>query len=409
MKRSLREGFTTGTAATAAAMAATRTALGDEVSFVRVPLPPFDSVQYASPMEECSGVKEGREELIRPFGPYIEGGMRFWDIVPAFCRKLKPGLALSGVIKDGGDDPDATNGLMIEVLILLKPHWKNGEVVIKGGCGVGVVTLPGLSVPIGYAAINPVPMLQIRRGIAMELSRSAWRGGVSARIIVPEGKSRARHTLNPRLGILGGISILGTQGIVRPYSHDAWQATILQGLSVAQNLGFQFVALSTGRRTERLLMSQFSCWPAQCFIQAADHMQFSVERAIEFGFRHIVIGLFFGKLVKLAQGIGHTHAHAAPMSMEALSSMLAELGLESELVVEVGKANTALHVLQIMERSLKSKEIIEALCCMVLRNIEAWAAARMPFGSRDVHVTVFLFSSEEKLLVRVDNVGLGKE
>lgn len=402
-KNSLREGFTTGTAATAAAMAATRSALGrDGAVFVRVPLPPFKTGGQGGD----SGNSD-TEKSMRPFGPYVAGGERFWDIVPAFRRKLKrPGTAIAGVIKDGGDDPDATNGLMIEALVTLMPDWEPGTLVVKGGRGVGVATLPGLPVSVGEAAINPVPMSQIRRGIALELERSGWRGGALARIIVPGGEARAGNTLNPRLGILGGISILGTQGVVRPYSHDAWLATIDQGFRIAQNLGLDSVALSTGRRTERLLMDEFPEWPEQCFIQAADHMRFSVETAAELGFRRIVIGLFFGKLVKLAQGIGHTHAHAAPMRMEALGTLLAEMGLEPHLANEIGSANTALHALRIMERSAKRDEILKALCQRVLRNVKAWAEGKKTPGSGGFYLTIRLFSPEEQPLARADgNIG----
>ena len=405
-KESLREGYTTGTAATAAAMAATRLLLGREnFSFVRVPLPPFAVFDDGAAVQ-C---EESAQTPMRPFGPHSEGCMRFWDIVPAFCKKLgRPGMAMAGVIKDGGDDPDATNGLMIEALVILMPDWGKGEIVVKGGRGVGVATLPGLPIPVGSAAINPAPMAQIRRGIAMELAAGKWPGGVLTRIIVPGGEARARHTLNPRLGILGGISILGTQGVVRPYSHDAWQATILQGLRVARSLGFDMTALSTGRRTERLQMATFPAWPAQCFIQVADHMRFSVEAAVGLGFRRIAAGFFFGKLVKLAQGVGHTHAHAAPLCMTALGNMLAVLGLEPHLAAEARTANTALHVLRIMERSAKYTHILDALCRMALKHVAAWAAAASePCKATGVHVTIRLFSPEERLLAQADSMEQG--
>lgn len=399
MKKSvLREGFTTGTAATAAAMAATRLALGQDAPFVRVPLPPFET-------EACttSGIQESL--AMHPPGQYWLGTERFWDLAPAFCRKLKgAGMAIAGVIKDSGDDPDATNGLMIKAMVTLRPEWEKGTIVVKAGLGVGVATLPGLPVSVGSAAINPVPMSQIRRGVAFEFETAAWQGGGEVRIIVPGGVARAGKTLNPRLGIVGGISILGTQGVVRPYSHEAWLATIDQGLRVAWNLGLKSVGLSTGRRSERLLMREFPEWPEQCFIQAADHMRFSVKTAAKLGFRRIVIGLFFGKLVKLAQGIGHTHAHAAPMRMKDLGILLAQSGLEPELAREASQANTALHVLQIMERSVRRKAILEALCRMALRNVVSWASESMPPTSGGVHVTVRLFSPEEHEMASADSI-----
>jgi len=208
-----------------------------------------------------------------------------------------------------------------------------GSIIIKGGPGVGRVTLPGLPVPVGQAAVNPVPRQQITLALqAWERQRGNVPNGAQAGtqeghtaltvfVSVPEGAQLAQKTFNPRLGIEGGISILGTQGTVRPFSHAAWKATIEQGLSVAAATGCRSICLTTGRRSERLLMERNPLLPARCFVQVADFAKFSLHAAGLLGFERIVWGCFFGKLVKLAQGHAYTHAQNATLDMQALAQM----------------------------------------------------------------------------------------
>lgn len=367
--RPLREGFTTGTAAAGAALAAlTLLCEGRAPQKVRVPLPPFAPPPH------------GQKALFAGCCPST------WRLLPVACCAPGPapepanrhenpeaasalpgarganGLqaAHASIRKDGGDDPDATSGALITATVFfrgvdfttgsegsaarhepgpLRPFARGAEpaymperpdfVRIEGGPGVGRVTLPGLPVPVGKAAINPVPQEQIRFALGLYAARRAPLRCPPLLVVVsvPEGREIARRTFNPRLGIVGGISILGTQGTVRPFSHAAWRATIEQGLSVALATGCQTVCLTTGRRSEKLLMARYPRLAPQSFVQAADFARFSLHAAGSLPFPRILWGCFFGKLVKLAQGHAYTHARDAELDMAALAELCGRQGL----------------------------------------------------------------------------------
>ena len=163
---------------------------------------------------------------------------------------------------------------------------------------------------------------------------------------MPRGADIARHTFNPRLGIVGGISILGTQGTVRPYSHAAWRATIEQGLRVALATGCRTVCLSTGRRSEKLLMARYPDLAPQCFVQAADFAEFSLREAGSLPFERLVWGCFFGKLAKLAQGHAYTHARDADLDMAALAELCRKAG--AACAPAVAACVTAAHALELL-------------------------------------------------------------
>jgi len=274
----LREGFTTGSAAAAAARAATLFALSGVVpQTVDIPLPP---------------PHQGARLTI------------------AIADAADDGLGVrAGVVKDGGDDPDATHGARIEAHVTLDPAFSGvgPHVLIGGGRGVGTVTLPGLPVAVGQAAINPGPLAQIRQSV-LEVLPEDFKGIALVFIEAPEGEAIARHTLNPRLGITGGISILGTGGIVRPYSHGAWAECVRRSLDVARAAGHACTVLTTGRRSERFFQERFPFTPDVCLAQAADFFAQSMQDAARRGFTCVVWAVFFGKLVKQAQGFASTHA-----------------------------------------------------------------------------------------------------
>ncbi|MBD5416617.1 MAG: cobalt-precorrin-5B (C(1))-methyltransferase [Desulfovibrio sp.] len=331
--RPLREGFTTGTAATAAALAALSLLLqGSAPVSVPTPLPPIAEGPRAwldVPVLACAP------------GPAPELAGQ-----PQLCPAGAP-AAYARVRKDGGDDPDATNGALITASVVLQPEAPAPRIRIEGGPGVGRVTLPGLPVPVGEAAINPGPQAQLRYALTHALSQLAGEGpALTVVISVPGGEELARHTLNPRLGIQGGISILGTQGTVRPYSHTAWRATVAQGLSVARATGCRTVCLSTGRRSEVLLMHRYPELPEQAFIQAADFARFSLAEAGRLPLERLVWGCFFGKLAKLAQGLEYTHAREAPLDMGALAALCAEAG--AACAPQVARCVTAAHALELL-------------------------------------------------------------
>ena len=316
----LREGFTTGSAAAAAARAATLYALFGEVpQAVDIPLPP--------PHPSDSG------RLTIPI---------------ASVRNDELGVRAT-VIKDAGDDPDATHGARIEAHVTLDPAFSGvgPHVLIGGGKGVGRVTLPGLSVPVGRAAINPGPEAQIRAAV-LEVLPDYFKGIALVVIETPDGEEIARHTLNQRLGITGGISILGTGGIVRPYSHEAWARCIDAAQDVARAAGQASVVLTTGRRSERLFQERYPATPEVCLIQAADFFAHALKAAAARGFTDVVWAVFPGKLVKQAQGFANTHARAAELDLAQLADLARQAGADEVTIAAVAGANTAAQALALV-------------------------------------------------------------
>ena len=374
-ERPLREGFTTGTAATAAALAALALLqAGSAPASVRTPLPPI-----------------------------MEGRPRAWlDVPVALCapgpapelagQSLPDGLpyAHARVRKDGGDDPDATTGALITASVFLRKDAPQPGIRLEGGPGVGRITLPGLPVPVGEPAINPGPQTQLRFALENALAARPDEAPCALTVIlsVPGGAELARHTLNPRLGIVGGISILGTQGTVRPYSHAAWRATVAQGLSVAQATGCRTFCLSTGRRSEVLLMRRYPDLPPQAFIQAADFARFALAAAGELAPDRLVWGCFFGKLAKLAQGLEYTHAREAPLDMEALAVLCAGAG--AACAPAIARCVTAAHALELLLEDPAGPAAIAAV------GAKAQATARS-FAGRPVSIHLFHIDGRELL------------
>lgn len=291
------------------------------------------------------------------------------------------------VVKDGGDDPDATHGAEIQAvarLFALKPATRSAEqgarpvsVRIEGGTGVGRVTLPGLPVAVGHAAINPAPLAQIERGI-LEALPASFTGEVHVVVEVPEGEKRAKKTMNPRLGIVGGISILGTSGIVRPYSHDSWRATITQGLDVALAQGLCRATLTTGRRSERLYLLDHPEVPEHGCVQAADFFAFSMREAARRGFRHVDWAVFFGKLVKQAQGLDYTHARDNAVDFHLLARRAQQAGADPAAVAAIGQAVTARHVLELLGEGEVRQRLVADLAGRAAANALHFARRAVP-------------------------------
>lgn len=407
MAGALREGFTTGSAATGAALAALRLLReGAAPAEVRVPLPPFDA-----PASHATQPPQPRAWLrLTPSGcalgaapelaaAWSNGASGLADPPPANIIRM----AHADIIKDGGDDPDATSGARITATVVESAPAGEAEedaIIIRGGPGVGRVTLPGLPVPVGEAAVNPVPRRQIALALTALLHAYAQGSGpgivpapspitrFTVYVSVPDGARLARKTFNPRLGIEGGISILGTQGTVRPYSHDAWKATIAQGLAVAAATGCDRVCLTTGRRSERLLMERYPALPARCFVQVADFAEFSLRAAGAENFSGIVWGCFFGKLVKLAQGHPYTHAGHATLDMRHLASMAAQTG--AACAAEVARCITAAQALELLLADRAGPQTIA---------LTARRAARVAQDFAGRPVTLHLFHTDGRELL----------
>ena len=244
-------------------------------------------------------------------------------------------------IKDAGDDPDATNGARLTVEVERLPGAA-GQIVLRGGPGVGVVTKSGLGLEVGGPAINPVPRRNIGDNVRAAGSPILEAGdGIAVTISVPGGDEMAKKTLNARLGILGGISILGTTGIVRPYSTAAFRASVVQAVDVAANQGQTSVVFTTGGRTEKCAMRCFPQLDEACFVQMGDFVKAAFQTAVKQQMRHIVVGAMVGKLTKIAQGLSVTHAWREEVDRELIASAAAEVGAPPDLVAEIRAAQTA--------------------------------------------------------------------
>jgi cobalt-precorrin-5B (C1)-methyltransferase len=316
-KKSLRTGYTTGTCAAAATKAALTTLVnGEKLAKVNVSLPKDKHIVI--------------------------------DI--AWIRYENEKSVTAAVIKDGGDDPDVTNGAEIWSTVSLSET--SNKIIINGGKGVGRVTKPGLGLEIGKAAINPTPLKMISHAIDEIFGQQQKnRYGLSILISVPEGEEIAKKTDNPRLGIIGGISILGTTGIVIPYSTASFAASIRQSIDVSKAMGTDSVILTTGGRSEDFARDIFGNSIADhAYIQIGDFVGFSIKQcAIKKIKKAYVIG-FIGKLTKMAMGVKQTHVKGSHVDMNFVAKLAIRCGANNELVKKIMVANTARHVGELVDQ-----------------------------------------------------------
>lgn len=250
------------------------------------------------------------------------------------------------VIKDAGDDPDVTNGCEVWAHVLL-PSGRGAAdgVAISGGVGIGRVTKPGLAVPVGGWAINPVPQTMITSAV-----RAVYpQGSVQVEISIPDGVLRAQRTLNARLGILGGLSILGTTGIVKPISHQAWTDTLDAALDVACACAQQTVVLSTGRTSEMVVQGTLGAagrmLGEEAFIMMGDHVGYALRACASRKIPRIILAGQFAKLVKIACRHEQTHVSASRLDLQEVASWLREGGFSPGSIALAARANTARHLL----------------------------------------------------------------
>ncbi len=288
----LHSGLTTGTCATAATVAATINLLKNETP------------------EEVP--------VLLPNGETIHVAVGYGDGY-AYC------------IKDAGDDPDVTDGL--EIRVSVKPiaadtptRSRSGSFEILGGEGVGVFTLPGFDYPPGSPAINKAPREMIRQNLAEITSDS-----LSITISVPEGETIAKRTFNPRLGIEGGISIIGVSGIVKPFSEEAFIDSIRKCMTIAKASGSSRVVINSGGKSERFVKALYPNLPQQAFVEYGNYIGETLKIAHELGIREVTLGVMLGKAVKLAAGHLDTHSRKATMDKAFISEMLHEAGCQADL------------------------------------------------------------------------------
>ncbi len=256
-----------------------------------------------------------------------------------YGQKFNIDAASCFVIKDAGDDPDVTNGCEIHATVSrVREPDTAGSITIEGGKGIGRVTKPGLAVPAGEWAINPVPRQMIETAIRMVLSSS---DSTHVRISIPDGEERAKKTLNARLGIIGGLSILGTTGIVRPISAKAWTDTLDAALDVAKACGCENVVLSTGRTSELSAQRKLAALPEEAFIMMGDHIAYALRACLQRGFHQPMIACQFAKLLKIACGHKNTHAAASELDLAQLLEWGREDALPKPVLDVISTANTA--------------------------------------------------------------------
>ncbi len=259
---------------------------------------------------------------------------------------LGGGQATAAVIKDAGDDPDVTHGALIRVSV--RRGDPGSAVMFIAGEGVGVVTRPGLPVPVGEPAINPAPRRLIRELVAAVARDQGDAGDLEVTIAVPGGEILAQRTANGRLGIVGGLSILGTTGVVIPYSCASWIHAIHRGIDVARAAGLSHVAAATGSTSERAVQALYGL-PEFALIDMGDFVGGMLKYLRRHPIARITLAGGFAKLAKLAAGHLDLHSSRSTVDLPALAELLAERGAAGELVADAKDAESANRVLQLAQ------------------------------------------------------------
>jgi cobalt-precorrin-5B (C1)-methyltransferase len=278
---------------------------------------------------------------------------------PSFAlahQKRAGDTATAGIIKDAGDDPDVTHGALI--LASVRALGPNAGVRFKAGRGVGTVTKPGLPIAPGEPAINPVPRRMMTEVVQAIAARLGGRPDLEVTISIPQGAEMARHTWNPRLGILGGLSILGTTGIVHPFSCSAWIASIHRGIDVARASHLDHVAGCTGSTSEDGVKKLYDL-PDFAFIDMGDFVGGMLKYLRDHPLPRLTIGGGFAKLAKLAAGAMDLHSGRSQLDRDVLAGWLAELGADPAMIEKARSANTGSEILEEAQaRGLKLGDLV---------------------------------------------------
>ncbi len=319
----MRYGFTTGSCAAAAAKAAAYMLLmGKEKTDITIETP--KGILYTA---KLTGIERREREVV--------------------CA----------VEKDGGDDPDVTTGLLIYAKVSFGESTKQ-EIKIEGGKGVGRVTGPGLDQPEGSAAINHVPREMIEREVLQVCGFADYKGSLNVEIFVPGGEKAAEQTFNPRLGIVGGISILGTSGIVEPMSTQAVLDTIRVEMNRKRAQGYDRVAVSLGNYGLDFMKKTYG-YNLDKSVKCSNFVGAAVDIAIDMGFKAMLLTGHIGKLIKVAGGIMNTHSKEADCRMELLAAFAVRFGVEQDKVRRILGCATTQEALFILEESGKRQEVMD--------------------------------------------------
>lgn len=354
-KEKLRTGYTTGTSATAAAKAALLSIINQ--------------------------TKIENVDVKLPKGSFIK--------IPIHLCQFDKNRAKCSVIKDGGDDPDVTHGA--EIVVELSFTDKINEIEIDGGEGVGVVTKPGLGLELNKAAINPVPKKMINENLREITDKYLLKKGIKVIISVPKGKELGPKTDNPRIGILNGISILGTSGIVIPFSTASYAASIRQNIDVVIAMGNDTVVLTTGGRSEDFAKKIVDL-PEHCFVQMGDFSGYTIQQCARKEIKKAYVVGFIGKLAKMAAGVKQTHVKGSKVDMNFLAELAKKCNANEITIESIQKANTARHVSEIIiENNVKG--FFEQICNETYKHMRKHSEEKVPLD-------VILFDFDGNILAR---------
>jgi len=354
-RKKLKTGFTTGTSATAAAKAALLSIINQKkIENIDVKLPKGDLIK-----------------------------------IPIHFCKFETNKARCSVIKDGGDDPDVTHGA--EIIVDLSLMKEKNKIEIEGGEGVGIVTKPGLGLEINKPAINPVPKKMINENLVEVAGDLLNEKGIQVIISVPKGKELGPKTDNPRIGILHGISILGTSGIVIPFSTASYAASIRQNLDVAIAMKNDTVVLTTGGRSEDFAKKIIDL-PDHCFVQMGDFSGYTMQQCSKKNIKKAFVVGFIGKLAKMAAGVKQTHVKGSKVDMKFLSELAGNSGASQKIMQEIEKANTARHVSEIIKEK-KISGFFEQICEKTYQQMKKHSEEK-------ISLEVILFDFDGNILAR---------
>lgn len=327
-QKKLRFGYTTGSCAAGAARGAAELLLGE------------DEIEEA--------------ELMTP-----KGILLYLELLD---MKRDENAASCAVRKDAGDDPDTTNGILVYAKVEKFQIRSDMEdrIVIDGGTGVGRVTKPGLSQKIGEAAINPVPRAMILQAVEEIADRYHYEGGLKVTISVPEGEKIARKTFNPRLGIVGGISILGTSGIVEPMSEKALIDSIRVEMSQHAAMGEQYMLVTPGNYGADYLREHMAL-PFEKNIKCSNYVGETIDMAVDMGVKGILFISHIGKFVKVAAGIMNTHSHSADARMEVLCANAIRAGGDLACARSILQCNTTDEALRVLDENHILRETMKEI------------------------------------------------
>lgn len=347
--KNLRRGWTTGTCAAAASKAACQALLtGEFPALVEVTLPGGQRPSFSLAIEEYSHDH-----------------------------------ARAGVVKDAGDDPDVTHGALVMSTVRRAPPGSG--IRFKAGKGVGTVTRVGLPLPVGEPAINPVP----RKMIAAALAEVAGPGAdLEVEISVADGEALAQKTLNPRLGILGGISILGTTGIVIPFSCASWIHSIWRGIDVARAAGLAHVAGATGNASEMAVAAHHGL-PEIALIDMGDFVGGMLKYLRSHPVPRVTIAGGVAKMTKLAQGMLDVHSKHGQADLDALAQLAREAGAPEEAAARIARANTVAGAFD--EAAAEGLDIGDRIAAL------AWQTAAKALRSPDIALEIMVFDREGRL------------